>query len=246
MDCDTIMEEHETENGSENARSESDAAATRKEAANKAVAAMSKRVSGNGKRGGMVAGYARPGADQLHKLRDVTELRDKSAEAVMQRPCNKVGGLLGMYQQRVPAVVMKGMEGEKPADAQPVSIVRGYTTSNAKSGFVIHTQKLDKMVTELWAVNEVLAAARGNADGDTDQICLEEIQRLDRGKIDGNLKNRVVVTFNAEPEEVHGAVEMLKDSSYGPPSFFLQAGTDELASAQNPHHTLYLTAVTLP
>ena len=38
MDCDTIMEEHETENGSENARSESDAAATRKEAANKAVA----------------------------------------------------------------------------------------------------------------------------------------------------------------------------------------------------------------
>ena len=33
MDCDTIMEEHETENGSENARSESDAAATRKEAA---------------------------------------------------------------------------------------------------------------------------------------------------------------------------------------------------------------------
>ena len=133
MDCDTIMEEQETENGSENARSESDAAATRKEAANKAVAAMSKRVSGNGKRGGMVAGYARPGADQLHKLRDVTELRDKSAEAVMQRPCNKVGGLLGMYQQRVPAVVMKGMEGEKPADAQPVSIVRGFTTASART-----------------------------------------------------------------------------------------------------------------
>ena len=76
----TGMEVLEGENGESNARSGPDAAASRKEAANQAVANMSRRVSGGGKTGGMVAGYARPGADQLHKLRDVNEIRTKSAE----------------------------------------------------------------------------------------------------------------------------------------------------------------------
>ena len=88
----------------------------------------------------MVAGYARPGADQLHKLRDVHEIRTRSAEAVMQRPC-KVGGMLGIYQQRMPATVMKGFEGGRPTGAAPISIVRGFTSANAKSGFVLHVHK---------------------------------------------------------------------------------------------------------
>ena len=46
-----------------------------------AVAAMSRRVGGGGKTSGMVAGYARPGVEHLHKLRDVKELRTKSVEA---------------------------------------------------------------------------------------------------------------------------------------------------------------------
>ena len=62
------MEGQDIGNGAEIARPESDAAATRREAANLAVAAMSRRVSGGGKTGGMVAGYARPGADRLHRL----------------------------------------------------------------------------------------------------------------------------------------------------------------------------------
>ena len=45
-DVDMGTERHGTENGVETARSEPDAAATRKEAANLAVAAMSRRVSG--------------------------------------------------------------------------------------------------------------------------------------------------------------------------------------------------------
>ena len=114
----TGMEVLKGENGESNARSGPDAAASRKEAANQAVANMSRRVSGGGKTGGMVAGYARPGADQLHKLRDVNEIRTKSAEAVLQRPC-KVGGMLGLYQQRMPAMVMKGFGGGRPTGAAP-------------------------------------------------------------------------------------------------------------------------------
>ena len=59
----TGMEVLENENGESSARPGPDAAAARKEAATQAVANMSKRVSGGGKAGGMVAGYARPGAD---------------------------------------------------------------------------------------------------------------------------------------------------------------------------------------
>ena len=70
-----------------------------------------------------------------------------------------------MYSRGLPAVVMKGIKGEKSANAAPIALVPGFVTASAKAGFVIHVQKLDKMVTELWAVNEVLAAARGNADG---------------------------------------------------------------------------------
>ena len=68
MDDVTRMEGLEDINAGTNARSGPDAAATRREAANQAVAAMSRRVSGGGKSSGMVAGYARPGADQLHRL----------------------------------------------------------------------------------------------------------------------------------------------------------------------------------
>ena len=42
-----------------------------------------------------------PGVDLLHTLRDVDDLRVKSTEAVVQRPGYKVGGLLGLYQQRM-------------------------------------------------------------------------------------------------------------------------------------------------
>ena len=112
MDDDTTMDEPGNENGVEIARPEPDAAAARREAATTAVAAMSRRVSGGGKSGGMVAGYARPGVDQLHRLREADELRVKSAAAVVERPGNKVGGLLGLYQQRMPAVVMKCTEAE--------------------------------------------------------------------------------------------------------------------------------------
>ena len=125
MDDVTRMEGLEDINAGTNARSGPDAAATKKEVANQAVAALSRRVSGGGKTRGMVAGYARPGADHLHKLREVDELRVKSADAVAQRPGHKVGGLLGMYQQRMPAVVMKCLEGEKPESVMPISKVRG-------------------------------------------------------------------------------------------------------------------------
>ena len=220
-------ERHGTENGVEIARSEPDAAATRKEAANLAVAAMSRRVSGGGKSGGMVAGYARPGVDRLHSLREVNELRVKSAEAVVERPGNKVGGLLGLYQQRMPAVVMKSTEGERPVGVAPIATVRGFTMASAKSGCVMHVQKLEKVVTELWAVNEIIAHIKGNDDVDSDQLCMEEIQRLDRGKPDGKLKNHVVITFDVEPHEVHEAVARLKDSSYGPPLFFKLGQADQ-------------------
>ena len=99
-DGDLGMEGAENENGGATARPEADAATARKEAAIQAVAAMSRRVRGGDKATGMVAGYARPAADQLHRLRDVDELRVKSTEAVVQRPGCKVGGLLGLYQQR--------------------------------------------------------------------------------------------------------------------------------------------------
>ena len=99
------MEGVDVENGSAIARPEADAAAATKEAAIQVVAAMSRRVRGGDKAAGIVAGYARPGADKLHTLRDVDDLRLKSTEAVVQRPGCKVGGLLGLYQQRMPAVV---------------------------------------------------------------------------------------------------------------------------------------------
>ena len=110
----------ENENGGATARPEADAAAATKKAANQAVAALSRRVRGGDKASGTVAGYVRPGVDHLHKLRKADELRVKSTEAVAQRPGYKVGGLLGLYQQRMPAVVMKGIKGEKPADAAPM------------------------------------------------------------------------------------------------------------------------------
>ena len=144
----TGMEGVENENGSTIARPKTDAAAAAKEAATQAVAALSRRVRGGDKATGTVAGYARPGADHLHKLRETDELRIKSTEAVVQRPGYKVGGLLGLYQQRMPAVVMKGVKGEKPADAAPLALVPGFVTMGAKAGFVIHVQKLEKMVTE--------------------------------------------------------------------------------------------------
>ena len=183
MDGVSGMEGMVNNNGDVIARPELDAAAARKEAANQAVASMSRRVSGGGKTGGMVAGYARPDPDQLHKLRDVNELHEKSAAAVLQRPCNKVGGRLGLYQQRMPAMVIKGAEGGHPVGVPPISFVRGFTAANAKSGFVIHVQKLEKMVTELWAVNELLALSRHNGHTDTDQISMEEVQKLDKGNV---------------------------------------------------------------
>ena len=182
------MEGVDNENGSATARPEADAAAATKEAAIQVVATMSRRVRGGDKAAGIVAGYARPGADKLHTLRDVDDLRLKSTEAVVQRPGCKLGGLLGLYQQRMPAVVMKGIKGEKPADAAPMALVPGFVTASAKAGFVIHVQKLGKMVTELWAVNEMIAFDKGNLDGDSEQICMEELARLDRGKPDGKLQ----------------------------------------------------------
>ena len=80
------MEGVDNENGSAIARPEADAAAATKEAAIQVVAAMSRRVRGGDKAAGIVAGYARPGADKLHTLRDVDDLRVKSTEAVVQRP----------------------------------------------------------------------------------------------------------------------------------------------------------------
>ena len=47
----------------------------------------------------------------------------------------------GIYQQRMPATVMKGFEGGRPTGAAPISIVRGFTSANAKSGFVLHVHK---------------------------------------------------------------------------------------------------------
>ena len=52
------MEGMVNNNGDVIARPELDAAAARKEAANQAVAKLSRRVSGGGKTGGMVAGYS--------------------------------------------------------------------------------------------------------------------------------------------------------------------------------------------
>ena len=65
----TGMEGVDNENGSAIARPEADAAAATKEAAIQVVAAMSRRVRGGDKAAGIVAGYARPGADKLHTLR---------------------------------------------------------------------------------------------------------------------------------------------------------------------------------
>ena len=144
----TDMEGLAAENRAANAPPEPDAAAARREAANNAVAAMSRRVGGGGIVSGIVAGYARPGAEHLHGLRDVKALRTQSVEAVLRRPCNKAGGMLGLYQQRMPVIVIKGIEGGHPADAPPISLVRGFTSANAKSGFIIHVQKLEKMVTD--------------------------------------------------------------------------------------------------
>ena len=48
---------------------------------------------------------------------------------------------IGIYQQRMPATVMKGFEGGRPTGAAPISIVRGFTSANAKSGFVLHVHK---------------------------------------------------------------------------------------------------------
>ena len=127
------MEGVDVENGSAIARPEADAATAAKEAAKQVVAAMSRRVRGIDKATGTVAGYARPGVDHLHTLRDVDDLRIKSTEAVAQRPGYKVGGLLGLYQQRMPAVVMKGVKGDKPADAAPIALVPGFVTSSAKA-----------------------------------------------------------------------------------------------------------------
>ena len=80
------MEGVEVENGSASARPEADAATAAKEAAKQVVAALSRRVRGIDKATGTVAGYARPGVDRLHTLRDVDDLRIKSTEAVAQRP----------------------------------------------------------------------------------------------------------------------------------------------------------------
>ena len=94
----TGMEGVDVENGSAIARPEADAATAAKEAAKQVVAALSRRVRGIDKATGTVAGYARPGVDRLHTLRDVDDLRIKSTEAVAQRPGYKVGGLLGFYR----------------------------------------------------------------------------------------------------------------------------------------------------
>ena len=59
----TDMEGLAVENRAANAPPEPDAAAARREAANNAVAAMSRRVGGGGIVSGIVAGYARPGAE---------------------------------------------------------------------------------------------------------------------------------------------------------------------------------------
>ena len=56
MDDVTRMEGLEDINAGTNARSGPDAAATKKEVANQAVAALSRRVSGGGKTRGMLAG----------------------------------------------------------------------------------------------------------------------------------------------------------------------------------------------
>ena len=82
----TDMEGLAAENRAANAPPEPDAAAARREAANNAVAAMSRRVGGGGIVSGIVAGYARPGAEHLHGLRDVKALRTQSVEAVLRRP----------------------------------------------------------------------------------------------------------------------------------------------------------------
>ena len=78
------MEGVDVENGSAIARPEADAATAAKEAAKQVVAALSRRVRGIDKATGTVAGYARPGVDRLHTLRDVDDLRIKSTEAVAQ------------------------------------------------------------------------------------------------------------------------------------------------------------------
>ena len=105
---------------------------------------------------------ARPEADAATAAKEAA----KQVVAAMSRRVRGIDKATG---------TVAGVKDEKPADAAPVAMVPGFVTSNAKAGFVIHVQKLNKMVTEVWAVNELIAIGKGNLDGDTGQICVTRV-----------------------------------------------------------------------
>ena len=119
-DNDMTMEEPRNENGVEIARPEPDAAAARREAANMAVAAMSRRVSGGGKSGGMVAGYARPGVDRLHCLREADRglmSGSLSHSSSVRRVERATGYMRGRGQWRLPSTRWSGYWGKRGGGA---------------------------------------------------------------------------------------------------------------------------------